>query len=233
MAHLGTLHRPCPLRTLHERYRTSDLPLLRNTPGDGADGQVAFRPPRLTNGRFRPTLARTSLRRSSSTTAPSSYARPLFERASDADAVPGQTEQDFAAIAGAGLNWVRISVPYWAIEVWPGEPFLEGVCWKCEPLRPFLWHTGQPLMQEVGRQTSLRRSSGRANTVSESTSTTMPRRAARTVGTIRPSLARSTSSSASWALPTPSGRSTCVLVLSPSPRRFEADARRYGSTSAP
>ncbi|CAE6445133.1 hypothetical protein ACGC1H_004946 [Rhizoctonia solani] len=40
------------------------------------------------------------------------------------------TEEDFAQIAGAGLNWVRIAIPYWAIEVAPGEPFLAGVAWK-------------------------------------------------------------------------------------------------------
>ncbi|CCO32663.1 putative glucan 1,3-beta-glucosidase D [Rhizoctonia solani AG-1 IB] len=40
------------------------------------------------------------------------------------------TEEDFAQIAAAGLNWVRIPMPYWAIEVYPGEPFLEGVAWK-------------------------------------------------------------------------------------------------------
>ncbi|KAG8728764.1 hypothetical protein FRC11_010260 [Ceratobasidium sp. 423] len=40
------------------------------------------------------------------------------------------TEEDFAQIAGAGLNWVRIAIPYWAIEVAPGEPFLEGVAWN-------------------------------------------------------------------------------------------------------
>jgi len=39
------------------------------------------------------------------------------------------TEEDFAAIAAAGLNWIRIPIPYWAIEVWPGEPFLPKVCW--------------------------------------------------------------------------------------------------------
>jgi glucan 1,3-beta-glucosidase len=41
-----------------------------------------------------------------------------------------QTEEDFAAIAAAGLNWVRIPLPYWAIEVWDGEPFLPKVSWK-------------------------------------------------------------------------------------------------------
>ncbi|EMD38346.1 glycoside hydrolase family 5 protein [Gelatoporia subvermispora B] len=40
------------------------------------------------------------------------------------------TEQDFAEIAGAGLNWVRIPLPYWAIEVREGEPFLPQVAWK-------------------------------------------------------------------------------------------------------
>ncbi|CAE6455234.1 unnamed protein product, partial [Rhizoctonia solani] len=40
------------------------------------------------------------------------------------------TEEDFAQIAAAGLNWVRIPFPFWAIEVYPGEPFLEKVAWK-------------------------------------------------------------------------------------------------------
>ncbi|KAI0759749.1 glycoside hydrolase [Trametes elegans] len=40
------------------------------------------------------------------------------------------TEQDFAQIAGAGLNWVRLPIPYWAIETWPGEPFLAKTAWK-------------------------------------------------------------------------------------------------------
>ncbi|CAE6415024.1 unnamed protein product [Rhizoctonia solani] len=40
------------------------------------------------------------------------------------------TEEDFAQIAAAGLNWVRIPIAYWAIEVWPGEPFLPKVSWK-------------------------------------------------------------------------------------------------------
>ncbi|KAF8630431.1 hypothetical protein AX15_002978, partial [Amanita polypyramis BW_CC] len=39
------------------------------------------------------------------------------------------TEQDFAEIAGAGLNFVRIPLPYWAIEVRQGEPFLPKVSW--------------------------------------------------------------------------------------------------------
>ncbi|KAJ6473490.1 glycoside hydrolase [Mycena vulgaris] len=50
------------------------------------------------------------------------------------------TEQDIAAIAGAGLNWVRLPIPFWAISTWSdvgtdgtgpvAEPFLEGVAWK-------------------------------------------------------------------------------------------------------
>ena len=41
-----------------------------------------------------------------------------------------QTEDDFAEIAGAGLNWVRIPIPYWAIDVWNNEPFLAKASWK-------------------------------------------------------------------------------------------------------
>ncbi|KAJ7752654.1 glycoside hydrolase family 5 protein [Mycena metata] len=50
------------------------------------------------------------------------------------------TEQDIAQIAGAGLNWIRVPIPFWAISTWSdvgadatgtvAEPFLEGVCWK-------------------------------------------------------------------------------------------------------
>jgi len=40
------------------------------------------------------------------------------------------TEQDFAEMAGAGLNWIRLPIPFWAIETWPGEPFLSQVSWK-------------------------------------------------------------------------------------------------------
>ncbi|KAG5717966.1 putative glucan 1,3-beta-glucosidase D [Termitomyces sp. T112] len=39
------------------------------------------------------------------------------------------TEKDFAEIAGAGLNYVRIPLGYWAIEVRDGEPFLEKTSW--------------------------------------------------------------------------------------------------------
>jgi len=40
------------------------------------------------------------------------------------------TERDFADIAAAGLNFVRIPIGYWAIEVWEGEPFLPKVSWR-------------------------------------------------------------------------------------------------------
>jgi len=39
------------------------------------------------------------------------------------------TEQDFAEIAGAGLNFVRIPLGYWAIETQGDEPFLPKVSW--------------------------------------------------------------------------------------------------------
>ncbi|KAJ2931098.1 hypothetical protein H1R20_g5978, partial [Candolleomyces eurysporus] len=40
------------------------------------------------------------------------------------------TEQDIAEIAGAGLTWVRIPIGFWAIETFPGEPFLAKTSWK-------------------------------------------------------------------------------------------------------
>ncbi|KAJ6489935.1 glycoside hydrolase family 5 protein [Mycena sanguinolenta] len=39
------------------------------------------------------------------------------------------TEQDFMQIAAAGLNFVRIPIAYWAIEVLEGEGFLANVSW--------------------------------------------------------------------------------------------------------
>ncbi|EIW66983.1 hypothetical protein TREMEDRAFT_40623 [Tremella mesenterica DSM 1558] len=39
------------------------------------------------------------------------------------------TEQDFAEIAQAGLNWVRIPLGYWAIATEGDEPFLAQVSW--------------------------------------------------------------------------------------------------------
>ncbi|RDX39717.1 hypothetical protein OH76DRAFT_1424132 [Lentinus brumalis] len=51
------------------------------------------------------------------------------------------TEEDIAQIAGAGLNWVRLPIPFWAIEKWNdvgvdgtgatiSEPFLARTCWN-------------------------------------------------------------------------------------------------------
>ncbi|KAI0915319.1 hypothetical protein AcV5_003824 [Taiwanofungus camphoratus] len=59
------------------------------------------------------------------------------------------TEQDIAQIAGAGLNWVRLPIPFWAIETWANvgvsatgstvaEPFLARTCWSYI-LRVFEW----------------------------------------------------------------------------------------------
>ncbi|KDR85716.1 hypothetical protein GALMADRAFT_51675 [Galerina marginata CBS 339.88] len=36
------------------------------------------------------------------------------------------TEADFAAIAGAGLNHVRLPIGYWAFDVSAGEPYIQG-----------------------------------------------------------------------------------------------------------
>ncbi|OAX40064.1 glycoside hydrolase family 5 protein [Rhizopogon vinicolor AM-OR11-026] len=36
------------------------------------------------------------------------------------------TESDFADIAAAGLNHVRLPIGYWAFEVGPGEPYIQG-----------------------------------------------------------------------------------------------------------
>lgn len=41
-----------------------------------------------------------------------------------------QTERDFADVASAGLNFVRIPIPYWAIAKFDDEPFLSGAQWK-------------------------------------------------------------------------------------------------------
>lgn len=40
------------------------------------------------------------------------------------------TEEDFALIAGAGLQWVRLVFGFWAIETIEGEPFVEGLSWQ-------------------------------------------------------------------------------------------------------
>ncbi|KZV62971.1 glycoside hydrolase family 5 protein [Peniophora sp. CONT] len=40
------------------------------------------------------------------------------------------TEPDIAEIAGAGLNWIRVPIGFWAIETYDGETFLEGTSWQ-------------------------------------------------------------------------------------------------------
>ncbi|TFK18863.1 exo-beta-1,3-glucanase [Coprinopsis marcescibilis] len=40
------------------------------------------------------------------------------------------TEEDIAEIAGAGLNWIRVPIGFWAVETWPGETFLERTSWR-------------------------------------------------------------------------------------------------------
>ncbi|KLO12560.1 glycoside hydrolase [Schizopora paradoxa] len=48
------------------------------------------------------------------------------------------TEEDIAQIAGAGLNYVRVPMPFWAMNAWAGEPFLQQTSWKYI-LRFFGW----------------------------------------------------------------------------------------------
>lgn len=48
------------------------------------------------------------------------------------------TEEDFAQIASAGLNWVRIPIGWWLIETLGDEPFLARVSWKYL-LKAFTW----------------------------------------------------------------------------------------------
>ncbi|KAL0946390.1 hypothetical protein HGRIS_012619 [Hohenbuehelia grisea] len=49
------------------------------------------------------------------------------------------TEEDIAEIAGAGLNWIRLPIPFWAVDIWNGteghspntnEPFFAKTSWK-------------------------------------------------------------------------------------------------------
>ncbi|KAJ2912332.1 hypothetical protein MD484_g8086, partial [Candolleomyces efflorescens] len=39
------------------------------------------------------------------------------------------TEVDIAEIAGAGLNFLRVPIGFWAIETWGGEPYLAKTSW--------------------------------------------------------------------------------------------------------
>ncbi|PHH53642.1 putative glucan 1,3-beta-glucosidase D [Ceratocystis fimbriata CBS 114723] len=40
------------------------------------------------------------------------------------------TEDDFAAIAAAGLDHVRIPFSYWAVATYEGDPYIKGVSWR-------------------------------------------------------------------------------------------------------
>ncbi|KAF5358125.1 hypothetical protein D9756_001169 [Leucocoprinus leucothites] len=40
------------------------------------------------------------------------------------------TEEDIAQIAGAGLNFIRIPIAFWAIETWSNEPYFARTSWK-------------------------------------------------------------------------------------------------------
>nr|ODN93000.1 glucan 1,3-beta-glucosidase [Cryptococcus depauperatus CBS 7855] len=40
------------------------------------------------------------------------------------------TERDFAEMASAGINWIRLPIGFWAVETWEGEPFLERKSWE-------------------------------------------------------------------------------------------------------
>ncbi|KAF9450270.1 glycoside hydrolase family 5 protein [Macrolepiota fuliginosa MF-IS2] len=40
------------------------------------------------------------------------------------------SEEDIAEMAGAGLNFIRIPIAFWAIETWEGEPYLAKTSWK-------------------------------------------------------------------------------------------------------
>lgn len=39
-------------------------------------------------------------------------------------------QEQNSPILGAGLNWIRVPLAFWAIETWAGEPYLEGTSWK-------------------------------------------------------------------------------------------------------
>lgn len=47
-------------------------------------------------------------------------------------------EEDFAQIAAAGLNWVRLPIGWWVIETMGDEPFIAGLSWKFV-LKAFGW----------------------------------------------------------------------------------------------
>ena len=48
------------------------------------------------------------------------------------------TEEDFAQIAAAGLNWIRLPIPFNAFGTLESEPFLPHVAWNYT-LKAFAW----------------------------------------------------------------------------------------------
>lgn len=126
-----------------------------------------------------------------------------------------QTEQDFAQIAGAGLNYVRIPLPFWAIETRGSEPFLANVAWTCVSL-----FSHSIIAHDLDSDTSLRLSNGRGNTVSVSISITMLFLVHKTAGITLVSLAISTCSWDLWVwqmLNVPWTTSVSLPSSSPSP----------------
>lgn len=62
------------------------------------------------------------------------------------------TEQDFAQIAAAGMNWIRLPVPFWAVETVEDEPYLEGHAWNYM-LQAFEWARKYGLRVELDLHT--------------------------------------------------------------------------------
>lgn len=44
--------------------------------------------------------------------------------------LPVSFQEQISRLLGAGLNWIRVPLAFWAIETWEGEPYLEGTSWK-------------------------------------------------------------------------------------------------------
>jgi len=91
-----------------------------------------------------------------------------------------QTEQDIAEIASAGLNWVRLPIPFWAIDTWANEPFLAKTSWK-SVIIPFRLSSCSKRVPSF-LDTSSKPSNGAESTASVSNSTSIPFQARRTVG---------------------------------------------------
>lgn len=62
------------------------------------------------------------------------------------------TERDFADIAAAGMNWIRLPVPFWIVETVEEEPYLEGVAWNYM-IQAFEWARKYGLRVELDLHT--------------------------------------------------------------------------------